>query len=103
MLRVSVLLLSPMVIVALVSACVVELSTQAEQNVDARISSEYVIVPVSPVSIFWATPPLASTTLVGAGWVVSIVMTRPTLDDEPLPAASVAVAVIVCAPVVRVE
>src|SRR3954447_15607346 len=81
---VSVALLSPIVIVALVNDCVVELSAQAEQNVDARISSEKVTVPVSPASILAATPPLASTTLVGAGCVVSIVTTKVPLDVETL-------------------
>src|SRR3954463_9456995 len=89
------------VMVAFERDWVVELSVHPEQNVDALISSENVIVPVSPVSILAAVPPLASTTLVGDGLVVSIVTTSAPLADDTLPAASVAVAVIVCAPVER--
>src|SRR4051812_4598921 len=94
---------SVIVMVALVSDCVVELSAHAEQSVEARIASENVAVPASPVSILAAVPPLASTTPVGEGLVVSIVTTSAPLEDEMLPAASVAVTVIVCAPVESVD
>ena len=59
---------------------------------------------VSAASILAGVPlPLASVTLETAGGVVSMVMVRLPLELEMFPAASVAFAVMVWAPLERVE
>ena len=94
---------SAIVTVTLVRVWVPEL-VQLEQNVVAFICSENVTVPRSPASTVPAMfGPLAMTTPVTVGCVVSMVTTTLPLETDTLPAASVAVAVKVWAPVISVD